>query len=261
LKRPTIFVTNDDGISAPGIQALIEAAQTFGNVLVIAPDGSRSGMSHAITIKDPLRIYKICDEPGLIKYVSNGTPVDCIKLGLNQIFKTKPDLILSGINHGSNASVSILYSGTMGAVVEGCIYNIDSIGFSITNHEKNADFTASKIYAHKIIDYVLKNGLTKGTCLNVNIPIGKPDEIKGIKICRQNKGFWKEEFDKRSDPNNQDYYWLTGSFENTEPESTDTDEFALKNKYVSVVPALIDMTAYCEIANLKAMSFDKSHKI
>ncbi|OFX26278.1 MAG: 5'/3'-nucleotidase SurE [Bacteroidetes bacterium GWA2_31_9] len=249
--KPLILVTNDDGFDAKGIESLIEVSREFGEIVVIAPDVSRSGMSHAITIKEPLRITNISENDNLTIYSTNGTPVDCVKLAINQILPKLPDLILSGINHGSNASISVIYSGTMGAVMEGCIYGIPSIGFSILDYSKNADFTASKIYARHIIRNVLKNGINKGTCLNVNIPKGLPHELKGIKVCRQTKGMWKEEFDKRTDPHKCDYFWLTGYFENLEPENDDTDEWALANKYVSIVPTIIDFTDYVAVKSLK----------
>lgn len=249
--KPLILITNDDGYYSSGINALIQVGLCFGEVVVVAPDESRSGMSHAITIKEPLRINLIKTEKNLTIYSTNGTPVDCVKLAINQILKRKPDLLLSGINHGSNASVSILYSGTMGAVMEGCINGITSIGFSITDYNKNPDFEASIFYAKKIIDKVIEKSITNGSCLNVNIPVGTLEEIKGIKICRQTKGLWKEEFDKRTDPHKSDYYWLTGFFENHEPNDNNTDEWALNNKYISIVPAKIDLTDYNEIENLK----------
>lgn len=249
--KPLILVTNDDGFDAKGIESLIEVSREFGEIVVIAPDVSRSGMSHALTIKEPLRITKISENDNLTVYSTNGTPVDCVKLALNQILPKYPDLILSGINHGSNASISVIYSGTMGAVTEGCIYGISSIGFSILDYSKNADFTASKIYARHIIKNVLKNGLKSGTCLNVNIPKGLPHELKGIKVCRQTKGMWKEEFDKRKDPHGCEYYWLTGHFVNLEENIEDTDEWALSNKYVSIVPTIVDFTDYNSIKNFK----------
>ena len=257
--KPLILVTNDDGFDAKGIESLIEVSREFGEIVVIAPDISRSGMSHAITIKEPLRISRISENDNLTIYSTNGSPVDCIKLAINQVLPKLPDLILSGINHGSNSSISVIYSGTMGAVMEGCIYGIPSIGFSILDYDKNADFTASKIYARYIIRNVLNSGLNKGTCLNVNIPKGLSHELKGIKVCSQAKGMWKAAFDKRTDPHHCEYYWLTGSFINLEPENDATDEWALSNKYVSIVPTIVDFTDYNSVNLLKNLENDPSH--
>lgn len=249
-RRPVILVTNDDGIKAKGIRALVDMAKPFGRVVVVAPEEGNSGMSHAITIKHPLRIREHQWEDDVKVYSVNGTPVDCVKLALNQIFKHKPDLVLSGINHGSNSSVSVFYSGTMGAAIEGCLYGIPSIGFSLLDYMPDADFTGSVAYGRKIIEWILQVGLSKGVCLNVNIPAIPKEEIKGIRVCRQNSGIWKEEFDKRTDPRGMNYYWLTGYFHNNEPEAVDTDEYALTNGYLSVVPVSIDLTHKGEMERL-----------
>lgn len=251
IEKPYILVTNDDGIHAGGLKALIDIARSMGNILVVAPDEPQSGMSHAITTKVPLRLRKIHVEEGLLIYSCNGTPVDCVKIALNEIGEKKPDLIISGINHGSNAATSVVYSATMGAAIEGCLNNIPSAGFSLLDFSADADFSSTRKYVTTIIKNILDHGLPKGTCLNVNIPLNKVREIKGIKICRQNKGYWKEEFDKRTDPSKKDYFWLTGSFHNVEPEANDTDEWALKNNYVSVVPVNVDFTAYESIQYLR----------
>lgn len=240
--RPLILVTNDDGVNAPGIKTLIELAAEFGDVIAIAPDEGRSGMSHAITIKYPLRINKIREDEGLVIYSCSGNPADCVKLGLNQILDRKPDLLLSGINHGSNSSISVVYSGTMAAAIEGGLHGIPSVGFSITDYSSRPDFSASIIYGGKIIENTLLNGLPEGICLNVNIPRCSPEEIKGTKICRQARGLWIEEFDKRSDPHKREYFWLTGYFRNYEPDAEDTDEWALKNKFISIVPIKVDFS-------------------
>lgn len=248
---PLILVTNDDGIDASGIKALTDAARSLGKVLVVAPSDPQSGMSHAITVKVPLRIKRLTEEEDLSIYKCHGTPVDCVKMAFNQLLHVKPDLLVSGINHGSNASTSVFYSGTMGATLEGCINEVPSIGFSLLNLRNDADFTAAQHFARKIMQEVLQNGLPKGVCLNVNIPDGSLDSIAGIRVCRQNKGYWREEFDRRMDPMGKHYFWLTGNFHNTEPEATDTDEWALEHQFVSVVPMQIDLTSYETLKNLQ----------
>jgi 5'-nucleotidase len=249
-RRPLFLVTNDDGVEAKGIKSLIEVVRPMGRVLVVAPADPHSGMSHAITVKVPLRIEKVLEEKDLLIYKCYGTPVDCVKMAFNHLLKEKPDLLVSGINHGSNASTSVFYSGTMGAVLEGCINEIPSVGFSLLNLDYDADFTAAKHYADLIIRKVMSNGLPVSVCLNVNIPDGPQDTLEGIRICRQNKGYWKEEFDKRVDPMGRNYFWLTGNFHNTEPEATDTDEWALEHQYVSIVPQKIDLTCYDTLKSL-----------
>ncbi len=194
-------------------------------------------------------------EEGLEIYSCSGTPVDCVKLALHQLLGKKPDMLVSGINHGSNASVSIVYSGTMAAAIEGGINKVTSIGFSLLDYSADADFEAAGIYVRRIMEKVFMNGIDEGICLNVNIPVGKGNELKGIKVCRQTEGYWQEEFDKRIDPGKQEYYWLTGYFSNSEPLADDTDEWALQNKFVSVVPIQIDFTSYSRIKELKKWKF------
>ncbi len=243
-KERLILVTNDDGIDARGLRALVEVGQEFGDVVVIAPTDPQSAMSHAITVKVPIRVYKEHLYDSVTAYSCNGTPVDCVKMAINRILPRKPDLILSGINHGGNSSSSVLYSGTMGAALEGCLNHIPSIGFSLLEFSSNADFTGAQKIAQQIISLVLKYGLPQGVCLNVNIPYLPYHQLAGIKVCRQNHGVWREEFEHRTDPAGFDYYWLTGTFEDLEPNATDTDEWALRNNYVSVVPVQFDFTAY-----------------
>ncbi|MCD4746873.1 MAG: 5'/3'-nucleotidase SurE [Bacteroidales bacterium] len=243
MHKPVILITNDDGINAPGIRILIEIMREIGEVVVVAPDKPQSGMSHAITVSVPLRLKKIVDKKDYKEYSCNGTPVDSVKLGGKIIIKGKPDLLVSGINHGSNSSINIIYSGTMAAVLEAAIDGIPSIGFSILDYSMKADFKGSEKFIKKIAENVLKNGLPSGTCLNVNIPTIDKSKIKGIKVCKQAKGYWKEEFDERKDPHKRDYYWLTGVFQNGDKDS-DTDEWALANNYISVVPVKFDFTAY-----------------
>jgi len=250
-KRPLILLSNDDGYMAPGIQTLIEVLRSFGDLLVVAPHSGRSGMSGAITVKVPLNLILVTEEEGLKIYRSNGTPVDCVKLALNQLCKDrKPDIVFSGINHGTNSSVAIHYSGTLGAVMEACMNGIPAVGFSLDDHTLKADFEPSKPFIAKIAAQVLKNGLPDGHCLNVNIPA--IPILKGIRLCRQAKGRWVEEFDVRQHPNGGNYYWLTGHFQNNEPLAEDTDMFAMEQGYISVVPSQIDMTAYPLLEKMKS---------
>ena len=251
--RPLILITNDDGYRAGGLQSLIEAARPYGDLLVVAPAEGQSGMSHALTVKVPIRVEKHIEEPGLTFYVCNGTPVDCIKIAHNKFVKRTPSLLLAGINHGSNSSASVIYSGTMAAAIEGCMYHIPAIGFSLLDHSPKADFSPYIGHIRTIIENVMKNGLKRGTCLNVNIPKIHIEDIRGFRVCRQSFGHWIEEFDYRIDPFGQEYYWLTGDFFNEEPDAQDTDEWALKNNYISIVPVQIDMTCYKSIDKLKKM--------
>ena len=245
--RPVILVTNDDGVSAPGIRALIEVMSEIGDVVVVAPDKPQSAMGHAITINSTLYLNKISkDTDTITEYSCSGTPVDCVKLAVNEILKRKPDLCVSGINHGSNSSINVIYSGTMSAAVEAGIEGIPAIGFSLLDYDWNADFEAIKSFVKKISLEVLENGLPEGVILNVNFPKLKEKDIKGIKVCRQAKALWVEKFDKRKTPQGKDYYWLAGEFVN-EDKGEDTDEWALDNGYISVVPVQFDLTAYHSI--------------
>jgi len=249
MEKPLILVTNDDGVFAPGLRVLISVAREFGRVIVVAPDSAMSGMSHAITVKTPLRLRKIAEEENYMEYSCNGTPVDAVKLGEKVVAEQTPDLVLSGINHGSNASVNVIYSGTMAAVIEACIDGIPSIGFSLLNYSHSASFDSAVDYVRQIVKKVLKNGLSKGVCLNVNIPAVEQDQIKGIKVCRQARGRWDEAFDQRIDPYNRHYYWLTGVFLDGDT-AEDTDSWALANNYISVVPVKFDLTAHEAIENI-----------
>jgi len=246
-----ILLTNDDGLYAEGLNTLTELMQEFGKVVVVSTIESRSGMSQALTVKMPIRVKLLKETETKRIYACSGTPTDGVKIAFNQLLERKPDWVVSGINHGANASVSVIYSGTMAAAIEGCLYGIDSVGFSLNDYSAKADFTASKRYVRIIMNNLRKNKLPEGICLNVNIPSCKGNEIKGIRICRQARGNWREEFEKRKDPMGKTYYWLTGIFQNHEPESTDTDEWALANNYVSVVPVSIDMTAHIFIDDLR----------
>lgn len=249
-KQPLIFITNDDGYQAKGIKALIESLRGLGEIVVVAPDGPRSGASNALTSITPLRFFLHHEEEDLKIYVCNGTPVDCVKLGIGEILGGRlPDLVATGVNHGSNAAVSVLYSGTMGAAIEGCLFKVPSIGFSLLDHGFDADFSTSMGVIRTLCEKVLEEGLPTGTCLNVNIPKG--EEVKGLKVARQTKGKWVGEYQKAVDGGNHPVYWLTGEFQNHEPESRDTDEDALAEGYISVVPVKIDMTNHEYIEKMK----------
>ncbi|MFD1603641.1 5'/3'-nucleotidase SurE [Flavobacterium artemisiae] len=243
-ERPLILVTNDDGILAPGIRTLISVMETIGDVIVVAPDKPQSAMGHAITINNTLFLDKISKEGDAIEeYSCSGTPVDCVKLAVNEILKRKPDLCVSGINHGSNSSINVIYSGTMSAAVEAGIEGIQAIGFSLLDFDWNADFEPIKSFVKKIALETLANKLPSGVVLNVNFPRLKEKEIKGIKVCRQAKAYYAQKFDKRQTPFGKDYYWLAGKFVN-EDQGEDTDEWALENGYISVVPVQFDLTAH-----------------
>lgn len=248
--KPLILVTNDDGIYSKGINSLVSVAINFGDVVVVAPDKPQSGMGHAITINNPLRLNKVNLMDGVLAYASSGTPVDCVKLGIFEILKKKPDLIISGINHGENTSTNVLYSGTMSAAVEGAMESIPSIGFSLADFDADADFKASSIVASKIIEKVLTIDFPRNICLNVNIPKLPFEEIKGIKTCKQANAFWNDRFEKRTDQFGNDYYWLTGDFCES-VQDRDTDLHAIRNGYVSVVPTHFDMTAHHLLKQVK----------
>ncbi|MCH2215450.1 MAG: 5'/3'-nucleotidase SurE [Flavobacteriales bacterium] len=254
-QRPLILVTNDDGITAGGIRNLIEVAREFGEVCVVAPDSPQSGMGHAITVHDILRLTKVRDEEGVEEYSCTGTPVDCVKLAIYRVLDRKPDLLLSGINHGANYSINVIYSGTMSAAVEGAVEGIPSIGFSLLNHSAEADFAASKDVVRKVVRSALKNGIPKSTCLNVNIPKVSAEEIKGIRICRQARASWRDDFQPRQDPSGKTYYWITGEFVNPD-KGDDTDVWALDHNYVSIVPVQFDLTAHHAMAELNEWGYD-----
>ncbi|MBX2903008.1 MAG: 5'/3'-nucleotidase SurE [Chitinophagales bacterium] len=241
--KPLILVTNDDGITAPGIRALVEAMLPLGDVVVVAPDSPQSGMGHAITINKPLRLVETQDFGSIKSFACSGTPVDCVKLAHNVVLHRKPDLCVSGINHGSNSSINIIYSGTMSAAVEASLESIPSIGFSLSDFAIEADFTAAKHFAYIIAKQVLENGIPKSTLLNVNIPKLPLELIKGMRICRQAVAKWEEEYLERKDPFGRNYYWLTGKFVNHD-KGHDTDEWALANDFVSIVPVQHDLTAH-----------------
>ncbi len=254
MDHPLILVTNDDGVTAPGIAALVESMKSLGQVIVVAPDSPQSGMGHAITMNHPLRLEKVHIFEGVDAYQCSGTPADCVKLAVDKVMHRRPDLLVSGINHGSNSSINVIYSGTMSAAMEGAIEGIKSIGFSLNDYNFDANFEASSHYAKLISKLTLEKGLPSGTLLNVNIPNLRPSEIKGLKVCRQARAKWIEEFDERIDPHKRKYYWLTGKFVNND-HGEDTDEWALANGFVSVVPTQYDLTAHHAIATLNTWDF------
>ncbi|RDI15876.1 5'/3'-nucleotidase SurE [Flavobacterium sp. AG291] len=255
-KKPLILVTNDDGITAPGIRALISVMKELGDVVVVAPDSPQSATGHAITINNTLSINKIDIDPDVeLEYSCSGTPVDCVKFAVSEILKRKPDLCVSGVNHGSNSSINVIYSGTMSAAVEAGIEGIPAIGFSLLDYNWDADFEPIKASIKKITEEVLENGLPEGVILNVNFPKLKEDEIKGIKICRQAKAMWQERFDKRQTPMGKDYYWLTGKFVNLD-HGEDTDEWALAHGYISIVPVQFDLTAHHAMQSLNSWNLN-----
>ena len=242
-EKPIILITNDDGITAPGIRNLVEAVKDLGKVVVVAPDKPQSGMGHAITIGQPLRMHKVEVFEGVEAWQTTGTPVDCVKLAVDKVLHRKPDLCLSGINHGANHSINVIYSGTMSAAMEASIESIPSIGFSLLDYSVDADFTASRYVVQKIVSALLNQKMDKHLLLNVNIPPVKQDLLKGIRICKQAYAKYVEDFDERKDPQGKKYYWLTGEFVNFD-KSKDTDVWALQHNYVSVVPVQFDLTNY-----------------
>ena len=247
--KPLLLLTNDDGIQAPGLLNLIETVRPLGEIVVVAPDGPRSGMSSTITHFNPIRASLVKKEEGLRVYSCTGTPVDCVKLSLNKLLDRKPDLLLSGINHGSNAAVCIFYSGTIGAAFEGCIVGIPSVGISLTDHSPHADFSQAAKYGKQVAEKILATGLPEGICLNLNVP-NLPD-VKGLKVCSQTKGYWTKEYMEMKDPVGRTVYWLTGEFLNEEPENELTDEWALSQGYAALVPLHINMTDYSFLGKMK----------
>ncbi|MDR3339484.1 MAG: 5'/3'-nucleotidase SurE [Candidatus Symbiothrix sp.] len=247
--KPLILITNDDGVQALGINKLIEAIRPLGEIVVFAPDGPRSGMSGAITSLNPIRAALVKKEDDLTVYACSGTPVDCVKLALNEFLDRKPDLLIAGINHGSNSAICVIYSGTIGATLEGCVAGIPSIGVSLTDHSSQADFTEAANYGKLTAEKVLKNGLPDGVCLNLNVPA--IPKVKGLKVCSQTKGRWTEEFQAGKDPFGNAVYWLTGVFLNEDAGNVLNDEWALDNGYAALVPIKVDMTDYGVLEMLK----------
>ena len=242
-EKPLILITNDDGITAPGLQALTEAMSELGDIVVVAPDSPQSGMGHAITINNLLRLDAVRVHDNQKWYQCSGTPVDCVKIAIDKILPRTPDLCVSGVNHGSNSSINVIYSGTMSAAMEGAIEGIPSIGFSLLNFSLDADFTGAKQTVHKIVSSILNKKMDKHFLLNVNIPKLPAEKIKGIKVCKQAYAKYEEDFAERVDPHGKKYYWLTGEFKNFD-KGKDTDVWALEHGYVSVVPVQFDLTNY-----------------
>lgn len=247
LVKPLILVTNDDGITSPGIRMLIKQMNILGDVVVVAPNSPQSGKSHAISISEPLRCDPIDIDTGpQIEYSCSGTPADCIKLAIHEILDRRPDIIVSGVNHGSNASVNVIYSGTMAAAIEGAMQGIPSIGFSILDYDWNTDFSFAEKYVSEITSKVIHQGLPNGVCLNVNIPKAKNKDYNGVRVCHQTIGKWEEDFDKRKDPFQKDYYWMSGEFKNQD-DSKNCDIRTLENDFISIVPIQFDLTSHDSI--------------
>ncbi|MBK6937679.1 MAG: 5'/3'-nucleotidase SurE [Chitinophagaceae bacterium] len=242
-EKPVILITNDDGVTAPGILNLVEAVKDLGKIVVVAPDKPQSGMGHAITINQPLRLHKLQSIDNVEIWSCTGTPVDCVKLAVDKVLHSKPDLCLSGINHGANHSINVIYSGTMSAAVEAAIESIPSAGFSLLDFRIDADFRGARKYVRIIVEKMLQTKMEKHTVLNVNIPAVAPELLKGFKICKQAYAKYDEAFIERNDPHGRHYYWLTGEFVNFD-KAKDTDVWALNNNYVSVVPVQFDLTNY-----------------
>ena len=251
-----ILLTNDDGYRSPGLAALVEIMKPYGHVTVVAPEDMQSGMSSALTTKIPVRLRKIASGEDVEIYACSGTPVDCVKLAVSHVLPGKPDLLVSGINHGINASSAVIYSGTLGTAMEGTLYGIPSIGFSLADYAQEPDFDGCKMYGTKIIDRVLQSPFAPHVFLNVNFPALPAGEIKGVRLARQHKGSWIEEFEKRTDPHGFDYYWLTGKFVNHEPGALDADENLVHAGYISIVPHHLDMTDYEELQRLRSMNYE-----
>lgn len=249
-KKPLILVSNDDGITSKGIRVLVNVMKKLGDVVVVAPDSPQSGMGHAITIGETLRLYEEDIFEDVIAYKSSGTPADCVKLAKHHVMKDRqPDLVVSGINHGSNTSISVLYSGTMSAAIEGALEGLPSIGFSLCDYSSKADFSHVEEYVYKISKQVLDHGIAKGVALNVNFPPKRNEPIRGVKVCRQAHAKWQEEFSERFDPNGRKYYWMAGNFVNFD-KGEDNDEWAIANNYVSIVPCQYDLTAHHAISQI-----------
>ncbi len=243
-EEPVILITNDDGVTAPGLAALVDAVKHLGKIIVVAPDKAQSGMGHAITIGSPLRMTQVNNFGNIQAYSCNGTPVDCVKLAVDKILHRKPDLCLSGVNHGANHSINVIYSGTMSAALEASIESIPSIGFSLLDYSLDADFSGAQKYAQILVEELLsKKTIDKHLCLNVNFPAVAVNQLKGMKFCRQAYAKYEEDFDERKDPHGKKYYWLTGEFVNFD-KGRDTDVWALNNNYVSIVPVQFDLTDY-----------------
>ena len=252
--KPLFLITNDDGYNAKGLQALVSVARQLGDVVVMAPVANASGQAHSFTATRPLRVNMITEEDGLTIYACDGTPVDCVKVCEQFFSPRRPTLVLSGINHGSNSSINVLYSGTMGAVIEASVAGFDAIGFSLLDHSPNADFTPALPFVRTIIESVLSKGLPARVALNVNIPVPEDGVIKGMRICRQSQARWLDSYERRLDPQGRPYFWISGTFECND-KADDTDQWALENGFISIVPTTTDFTAYNSIDICKNIIF------
>lgn len=249
-----ILITNDDGVKSKGISALIEMMRPYGDLTVVAPFEAQSGMSAALTIGKPLRLTELKNEEGLKVYACSGTPADCVKMAMNQLFfNNMPDLLVSGINHGSNASIAALYSGTLGAAAEGTVYGVPSIGLSLSSHDPKADFSTPVFFWKIILDQFLKEPTKPNIYLNINFPDIPREKVKGIKFSHQGKGQWIKEFEARTDPYGFNYSWMTGEFFNLEPYNKESDHNVVEDGYVSIVPHKIDSTDYQELKRLESI--------
>ena len=253
-KKRKILITNDDGVKSKGISVLMEIMKPYGEITVVAPFEAQSGMSAALTIGKPLRLTELKIEKGIKIFACSGTPADCVKMAINQLYKSElPDLLVSGINHGSNASIASLYSGTLGAAAEGTVYGIPSIGFSLSSHDPKADFAVVSHFGKMIIDEFLKNPVKAETYLNINFPATTIDKVKGVKFCHQGRGQWIKEFEERTDPYGFNYYWMTGEFFNLEKGNNEADHNLVEQNYISIVPHKIDSTDYNELKRLESL--------
>lgn len=254
-KKPLILISNDDGFQAKGIRVLVDMLRDIADIMVCAPDGPRSGYALAFSANKPLTLTLRQKEPGLEVWSSNGTPVDSLKLALNQFFAdSRPDMIVAGINHGDNASVNVHYSGTMGVAMEGCMKYIPSVAFSICDYSADADFSPMRPIVRKVVEKVLREGLPEGVCLNVNCPATLT--FKGVRMCRMAKGTWYNECVKQHHPRGYDYFWMVGAYKNDEPDQEDTDNWALNHGYVAITPTRVDVTHYEYLEELRKMNFD-----
>lgn len=250
IKKPLILISNDDGFQAKGINVLIDTLRDIADLLVCAPDSGRSGYGCAFSVFNPLHLKLRRKEKGLEVWSCDGTPVDCVKLALDQLCtKRKPDMVIGGINHGDNASVNTHYSGTMGVAMEGAMKYIPSVAFSLCDHAEDADFDPLLPYIRHITQKVLEEGLPEGVCLNVNFPVAK--KFKGVKVCRMAKGTWGNECVRSIHPRGSEYFWMVGSYVNDEPKAKDTDNWALTHGYVAITPTRVDVTAYETMEKIK----------
>lgn len=250
MEKVDILVCNDDGIDAPGINALVNALKDIANITVVAPDRQQSAVGHALTLSSPLRAIPFHKDGELFGYAINGTPADCVKIGLSGLIKKKPDFVVSGINHGQNTAVNILYSGTVSAATEGYLSGIKSIAFSLASHDYDADFYVAMKFVKRIVKNLISNKYDENYLLNVNIPYTNEREIKGIKIVHHSDTVWKDKYEKRKDPFNREYYWFAGEY-NIVNEDPDSDDNALQNNYVTITPLQFQITDFDKIEKIK----------